>query len=337
MPVPKLENAASVPVTSLLAAANVSRMTRADGASMSLIRPLFLGAAAYDAGGAGAWAIAVGDFNKDGRPDIAVSTSNGVGVLLGNGDGSFRPVVTNSLAAGAGALAVADVNGDGNLDILAVSAFGEANGDGTLDVLLGNGDGTFLPAITYDSGGPYTYSMSVGDFNHDGKLDVVVTNCSPVTGADCGLLGVFLGNGDGTFKPPVPYNSGGVGAWSVTVADVNNDKKADLIVSNLCTDVSCSGNGVIAVLLGNGDGTFKSPVTYGSGGRTLIATVADLNGDGKPDIVVANASGNVGVGVLRGRRVSPFPPWRSARTRSRQPFTEIRTSRKVPRGLHKRL
>jgi hypothetical protein len=219
------------PITTVLFVTALFAAFLAHGA-MAQTPSLFLPAVTYDTGGAAAWSIAVADLNRDGKPDIAVTNADGttIGVLLGNGDGTFRAVVTYSLSVGAIGLAVADVNGDGNPDILAVSGSGEPNGDGTVDVFLGNGDGTFQAEVRYDSGGPFTYSVAVGDFNGDGNLDLVVADCSPYTGASCGLVGVLLGNGDGTFKPVVLYNSGGVGAWSVTVADVNGDAKADLVV-----------------------------------------------------------------------------------------------------------
>jgi hypothetical protein len=97
----------------------------------------------------------------------------------------------------------------------------------------------------------------VADFNRDGKLDVVVADCSVYTGSSCGLVGVMLGNGDGSLRPVKTYNSGAVGAWSITTADVNGDGNPDLVVGNLCPGADCRANGVVAVLLGNGDGTSK--------------------------------------------------------------------------------
>jgi hypothetical protein len=267
---------------------------------------LLLPVVTYDVGAPTAWAVAAADLNGDGQPDLVVTTSDSVGVLLGNGDGTFRPMVSYSLVGGGAGVAVADVNADGKPDILVATAFASPNGDGAAQVLLGNGDGTFQPAVSYDSGGPFTYSIAVGDFNGDGKLDLVVADCSPDTGTSCGLFGILLGNGDGTFKPVTTYNSGGVGAWSLTVADVNGDKQADIVIANLCADSSCTGNGVVAVFLGNGDGTFKAPETYNSGGRTLVPVVADVNGDGKPDIVVANGNGKTGVAVLLGNGDGTF-------------------------------
>ena len=164
-------------------------------------------------------------------------------------------------------------------------------------MLLGNGDGTFQPAVTYVCGGSCT-SVALADVNGDGNLDLLVAISSPRT------VGVLLGKGDGTFQPVVNYASGG-GSYSVAVADVNGDGKPDLVVAN---DVPTS----VGVLLGNGDGTFQPVINFASGGtNTLSVAVADVNGDGKLDLVTANwcpSSGNCTngtVGVLI--NISTYP------------------------------
>jgi hypothetical protein len=174
-------------------------------------------------------------------------------------------------------------------------------------VLLGNGDGTFQAPVAYPSGGLRVSSVAVADVNGDGKPDVVVANCAPDESGNCepggrnGLVGVLLGNGDGTFQTAVNHDSGGFNARSLAVTDVNGDGKPDVVVANCAPSESgrCSlVNGLVGVLLGNGDGTFKLPTTYDTGGYYADSVaVADLNGDGKPDVVVAN-SGSSTLGVL---------------------------------------
>src|SRR5882672_7672491 len=121
------------------------------------------------------------------------------------------------------------------------------------------------------------------------------------------------------FLPAVTYNSGGQGAMSVAVADVNGDGKPDLVVPNACSSsIGCSNTGPVGVLLGNGDGSFQPAVTYGSGGVTSSGigsvAIADVNGDGKPDLVVTNACGadsnctNGSIGVLLGKGDGGFQP-----------------------------
>jgi Bacterial Ig-like domain (group 3)/FG-GAP-like repeat/Abnormal spindle-like microcephaly-assoc'd, ASPM-SPD-2-Hydin len=269
----------------------------------------FQTAVAYASGGYEAVSVAVADVNGDGKPDLLVATecsSQGscdadgtVGVLLGNGDGTFQTAVTYSSGAqSAHSVAVADVNGDGKPDLVLAncgsSSASCANGDGSVGVLLGNGDGTFQTAVTYGSGGYYAQSVAVADLNGDGKPDLVVVNES-ACGETCvdSSVGVLLGNGDGTFQTVVTYGSGGNGTQEVTVADVNGDGKPDLLVATNCASSSNCTTGVAGVLLGNGDGTFQTVVTYGSGGYgTQAVAVADVNGDGKPDLLVANACGN---------------------------------------------
>ncbi len=104
-------------------------------------------------------------------------------------------------------------------------------------ILLGNGDGTFQPAVSYDSGGPLADAIAVADVNGDGNLDVVAGNVISST------VGVLLGNGDGTFQPPVTFASRGGFTYSVAIADVNNDKRPDLLVSSF--------DGLVEVLLNN--------------------------------------------------------------------------------------
>jgi FG-GAP-like repeat len=110
------------------------------------------------------------------------------------------------------------------------------------------------------------------------------------------------------FLPVVTYGSGGTGASSVAVADVNGDGKPDLVVANICASSTDCSKGTVAVLLGNGDGTFQTAVTYGSGGQGASSVaVGDLNGDGKPDLAVANG-GSPQVGVLLGNGDGTFQP-----------------------------
>jgi hypothetical protein len=234
---------------------------------------------------------AVADINGDGKKDIVVSNycsvdgcaEGTIGVLLGNGDGTFQPVMVSDFAGDASSLAIADVNGDGKPDLLVTIP------SGGFAVLLGNGDGTFQSAGRYSSGGQNPTWISVNDVNGDGKLDVVVGNVGPPYDSPV-TVGVLLGNGDGTFQPVVSYDGGGGQSnIAIAVADVNGDTKPDIIVAEDVLHGGYFGSGLVAVLLGNGDGTFQSAVTYDSGGRGVGGVaLADVNGDGKPDVIVAN-------------------------------------------------
>jgi hypothetical protein len=155
--------------------------------------------------------------------------------------------------------------------------------DGTVSVLLGNGDGTFRTAVTYNVGTTPT-GVVVGDFAGNGKLDIAVTN----QGSD--TVSVLMGNGDGTFQTAVNYAAGS-GPSALAVGDFNHDGKLDLAVTDL-------NSGRVSILLGNGDGTFQPAVWYAGGLTPDAIAVGDFSGDGKLDLAVASQGG--GVNVLLG-------------------------------------
>jgi predicted NUDIX family NTP pyrophosphohydrolase len=236
--------------------------------------------------------VAVGDFNGDGKPDLAVANyfySYGtVAVLLGNGDGSFQPAQYFLVGSGASSVAVGDFNGDGKLDLAVAN-----NGSNDVSVLLGNGDGSFEAAQSFGAGS-YPISVAVGDFNGDGTPDLAVVDTGICTTACVGSsVSVLLGNGDGSFQAAQNFGAG-YSPRSVAVGDFNGDGKPDLAVTNTgdCTE-ACIG-GSVSVLLGNGDGSFQAAQNFGAGNPPESVAVGDFNGDGRPDLAVANSSYNSG-------------------------------------------
>src|SRR5215469_4240362 len=137
----------------------------------------------------------------------------------------------------------------------------------------------FSVPVMYSSGANGANSVVAVDVNGDGFPDLIVATNSGVS--------VFFNNGDGTFAAPTSYATGGTFSNAVAVADVNNDGNLDIVVTNEClSTTNCFG---VAVLLGNGDGTFQAAVGYNSGGlETGGLAVADLNGDGWPDIIAVS-------------------------------------------------
>jgi hypothetical protein len=279
----------------------------------------FQPAALYPLGASGATSVAVADVNGDGKPDLIVATGSStaglVGVLLGNGDGTFQAEATYS-SGGISPLAIAVANlGNGEFDVVVANQWTDnTDTSSNVSVLTGNGNGTFNTAMPYPTGGFYPDSIAIADVNRDGKPDLVVANSSVGSDGGLGNVGVLLGNGDGTFEPEMPYDSGGYGAAAVAVADVNGDGKLDVVVANCSGSSSdCSGGaGNVGVLLGNGDGTFQTAVTYTSGSTYPFAVaVADVNGDGRPDIVAANcSSANCGQGAgYAGVLLNTTTPW----------------------------
>jgi len=237
--------------------------------------------------GTGAVSIVAADFNHDGNLDLAVanSLSNYISILLGNGDGTFRAGPQNpAVPQAVNFVTVSDFNRDGAPDLVAFSYAYPHN----LSIIFGNGDGTFQNAVVTDTSFDIQ-SLGVGDFNHDGKLDVVT--------AGNFTINVLLGNGDGTFQYGASYPSGESPA-SIAVADFNGDHKLDLAIASVAE---------ISVLLGNGDGTFQTAVNYPTN-FPLTVTAAVLTGSRKLDLVVANSIFPSGVSVLAGNGDGSFQP-----------------------------
>jgi hypothetical protein len=231
---------------------------------------------------------------------------------------SLLPAATYDAGGGATqSVVVTDVNGDGRADL--VVALQNNPGathvfNGLVAVLLGNGDGTYAAATTYDSAGMQPFSLAVGDINGDSKPDIVVANFCNYVENTCSVttFGLLLGHGDGTFAPAVPMQLGGNSASSVAIADLNNDGVMDIVATVLA---ATAAGPAVEVLIGNGDATFRAPMFVAAGDDDLRSvTVGHVNGDAAPDLVLTgNKAGGDGhshgtVSILIGMGDGTFQP-----------------------------
>ena len=219
-------------------------------------------------------AVVVADFNNDGIPDFAATSSSGnqVAVYSGVGNGSFGNPATYATGQNPSALLAVDVNRDGIRDLVTADS-----GSNIVSVLLGNNDGTFKSPVAYAVGAKPAALVSA-DFNKDGFTDIAVAN------SDSNNLTILLGNGDGTFQQPLTV-AAGTSPRSLATADFNGDGTPDLAVANY-------GSNDLWILLGNGDGTFQQKATYSTGNAPRGVAADFINSDQFVDLVVANSASN---------------------------------------------
>ncbi len=239
------------------------------------------------------------DFDEDGSKDAIVGYLSGTSLetvklwlLRGNGDGSFGAPLEfydKNNDGGPTRLATADFNGDSHQDLL--TSLGYSVDDAIIH--LGNGDGTFQPAAHYDTEGPNSTGPLIDDFDMDGNLDFLVAQNYVGT---LGVLRLARGNGDGTFQPPVAVGVDAHSFASIKVIDFDDDGILD-IVSTGYYHGSSKVDSVVALFRGQGDGTFELIHRYFAGSEPGRATVADFNGDHKPDVVVTNTPSET-IGLL---------------------------------------
>lgn len=234
----------------------------------------FQTAGTFATAGYAPYSLEAGDFNADGKPDLAVVNENCcAAILVGNGDCTFQAAVNYFAGANPYYLALGDFNADGKLDLAVTSNFYGAE----VSILLGNGDGTFQTAVFYGVGSQ-PVAISVGYFNGDNRLDLATANYG---GND---VSVLQGNGDGTFQAAVAYGVGNA-PTGVSAGDLNGDGRLDLATANNYSDD-------ISILIGNGDGTFQEAISHCVGAFPYDVRWGDFDGDGRSDLVTANVNSN---------------------------------------------
>jgi hypothetical protein len=243
--------------------------------------------------------LAAGTFNADAYPDIvlACSGSDQISILFGRADGRFEEGPQYPVHRTPIAVASDDLNGD-HIPDLAVALRNDK-----VKIFLGQGNGEFHHGAQYEYGDTPT-SVALSDLNGDGVVDLVVTNGGPMSNA----VSVWIGNGDGTFRPPVDYRSG-KRPLGVSFADFNNDHVKDLLVINGERDS-------FSTFLGNGDGTFRKGRDAGADAGPNFGLARDFNGDRRTDVAIVNLqSSDLSILFGRGDGGFEYPP-RNYRTKA---------------------
>ena len=227
-------------------------------------------------------AMTLGDFNVDGKIDVAVTSYSQLTVLLGNGDGTFQPPVAYSGVFGQQWITIGDYNGDGLLDLVLTDT---SNGNfGEVTVFFNTGAGAFVQGPSTPLAHPPNSILS-NAFDGNNPEDLVTTN------GQANSISVLKGNGDGTFQPPVDYATGPSPIWAA-VGNFNGDGAPDLAVAN-------SGGSNVTVLYNDGNGGFDDSQIIGIGWTPSYVAVTNFNLDGFDDIVTANYSSQ-NVSILLG-------------------------------------